>query len=93
MEISLCEIVLSKYGHDKEKYFLVVSKDNGFLYLSDGKSRKAQKPKKKNIKHVIPTGKADQYLLEKLKSGDTLTHKEIRYSLKIYKQAIDEKNY
>ncbi len=93
MEINLCEIVLSKYGHDKEKYFLVVSKDEDFLYLSDGKSRKAQKPKKKNIKHVIPTGEVSKELLNKLQSGDTLTNKEIRYSLRKFRKAIDEKNY
>ena len=90
MNISLCEIVKSLFGHDKEKYFLVLSKEEKFLYLSDGKSRKAQKPKKKNIKHVAPTGMVDQGLLKKMQSGDTLTNKEIKGALK---NACFEKNY
>lgn len=90
MNISLCEIVVSIMGHDKGKLFLVLAKEDGFLYLGDGKSRKAQKPKKKSIKHVDPTGRIDQALLEKLQAGGTLTNKEIRAALK---NSGFEKNY
>ena len=48
-------IVRSKAGHDKGKFFAVVRIENGFAYLSDGKGRSLEFPKKKNLIHLAPT--------------------------------------
>mgnify|MGYP001194264587 FL=1 len=42
-------VVKSIAGRDKERYYVVVSPAN------DGKVRKLEHPKKKNIRHVWPT--------------------------------------
>lgn len=57
MEIVLGLIVKSCYGHDKGRYYAIVKIENNFVFISDGKSRKIQKPKKKNIKHLKLTKK------------------------------------
>lgn len=44
--------VLSLSGHDKGRLFLVVGDDGHFLWLADGKSRRLERPKKKNRKHT-----------------------------------------
>ena len=47
-------IVVSLCGHDKDRLYLVVGEENGYLFLSDGNIRRLQKPKRKKIKHIRP---------------------------------------
>ena len=46
------DIVLSKKGRDKGKYFLVVRIVDNIAYIVDGKNRKVTALKKKNVKHL-----------------------------------------
>jgi ribosomal protein L14E/L6E/L27E len=47
------DIVLSLAGRDKKRLFAVMGiLDENYVYISDGKSRKAASPKKKKMKHV-----------------------------------------
>lgn len=55
MQIIEGMIVKSKSGHDKDRYYLVVSCDDSVAYIADGKRRKLDKPKAKNYKHLQPT--------------------------------------
>ena len=55
MEAKIGMIVRSMAGRDKGKFMVVVSMENGFVYLADGKERKLDSPKKKNAKHVSLT--------------------------------------
>ena len=48
-------IVFSKAGRDKNHPMVVVSADDKFLYLCDGKERPLEKPKRKNVKHAAFT--------------------------------------
>ena len=50
------EFAKSKAGHDKEEIFIIINKEEEYVYLVDGKSRILDKPKKKKIKHIQPTG-------------------------------------
>jgi len=46
-------IVKACAGRDGDDYFVVVTRDDlGFFYIANGKSRKLNKPKKKNVKHL-----------------------------------------
>lgn len=46
-------IVKACAGRDGGGYFVVVNCDDlGFIYIADGKTRKFEKPKKKNVKHL-----------------------------------------
>ncbi len=47
-------IVRSLRGHDKDRLYLAVGEENGYLFLSDGKGRCLEKPKRKKIKHIRP---------------------------------------
>lgn len=47
------DIVLSLAGRDKKRLFAVVGiPAENYVYISDGKSRKAASPKKKKVKHI-----------------------------------------
>ncbi len=45
-------LVASTAGHDKGRVYLVLKVEGSFLFLADGRYRKADKPKKKRVKHV-----------------------------------------
>lgn len=57
MDIQKGMIVKAVAGRDKERYFAVVGEENGAVLIADGKTRKLQKPKRKNIRHLKFTGK------------------------------------
>ncbi len=63
-KIQIGELVQSAAGHDKDEYFLVITMDKEFVYLCNGKSRKANKLKRKKRKHVIKTGKICEWVKE-----------------------------
>lgn len=60
--IGIGALVQSTSGHDAGKFFLVVKADAGFVWLCDGKSRKAVKCKRKNRKHIAGTGLVCQWV-------------------------------
>ena len=49
MQIENGQIVRSLAGHDKGEFAVIVSHDNKYVYLCDGKRRKLENPKKKNF--------------------------------------------
>ena len=81
MESHIAKIVYALAGRDKGDCFIVVSEEENFLYLSNGKSRKVGNPKKKKIKHVSFTGETDEFVLARLTTTGKLTNKEVRYAL------------
>ena len=48
-------VVKATAGRDINSYFVVVSADDKFAFIADGKSRKLAKPKRKNVKHLSHT--------------------------------------
>ncbi len=54
--ISVGDMVISRRGHDKGKWFIVTDIEENYVIVCDGKTRKADKKKKKKIKHLEPTG-------------------------------------
>ena len=56
MNIQKGSIVRAKAGRDKEEgFFVVLRLEGGFAYIADGRRRRVQKPKKKNLLHLAPT--------------------------------------
>jgi len=48
-------VVKSIAGHDKNSHYVAIKVDNEYVYIADGKERKLEKPKRKNIKHISMT--------------------------------------
>ena len=46
------ELGMSKSGHDKNQIYLVLKKDEKFVYLVNGTTKPLSQPKKKNVRHV-----------------------------------------
>ena len=61
------DIVLAVAGRDSKKLLVVVEvADESYILIADGKSRKADLPKKKKIKHVELVRKAGDGFIESL---------------------------
>lgn len=55
--MELGTIVYSKSGHDAHRFYVVVEKSGGWVYIADGRRRKLEKPKRKNPRHLAKTAK------------------------------------
>lgn len=44
----------SKAGHDKNKIYIIMDMDDTYVYLTDGRIRPLECPKKKKRKHIQP---------------------------------------
>ncbi len=70
MNIKVGSVVRAKAGRDKDRWFVAVAVDGGFAEIADGKERKLEKPKRKNVKHISPT--------EAVIDVNGLTNKQLR---------------
>lgn len=79
------QLVTSKAGHDKGTLYVVVAAEGDFVYLSDGKLKGPENPKRKRLKHIQPiSAYVDEALAEKLKRKSKVYAEEIKYALKQY---------
>lgn len=52
MMSNIGNFAMSKAGHDKGEWYVIINEENDFYYLSDGRLKPVESPKKKNKKHV-----------------------------------------
>lgn len=74
MEIKKGKVVISSAGHDSGRWMVVVRAEEGYVFIADGKERKLETPKKKNIKHIRATSKSLEV--------DGMTNKKLRQALR-----------
>ena len=55
MKLQKGSVVRAAAGRDCGGFFVVTGLDKEYCFIADGKSRKLDKPKRKNIKHICPT--------------------------------------
>ena len=82
MWIKVGQVVFSKSGRDKGKPFVVISTQDEYLYLVDGKLRTLNNPKKKKVKHVQPTN----HVCNLQTDGRALQDADIRKQLAMFTQ-------
>lgn len=82
-------VARSRTGRDKGRIYVILSTDDSFVYLSDGKKRSADRPKKKNKKHLDRVGHIaiDQakFIRESPKRPTEVISAEIRKALQEWK--------
>ena len=72
------DLVISECGRDKGEYLLVIKAEKNAVYLVNGKSRKVNSPKKKNVKHVKIVKKAFLTELAEKINGTPVSDKRVR---------------
>ena len=82
-------VVRADAGKESGKYYVILSAEDEYVYLSDGRRRKAGFPKKKKLKHISFTGHTDAYLASVLTEGSEVTNKEVRRAISDYLKQTD----
>jgi ribosomal protein L14E/L6E/L27E len=72
-------VVRAEAGRDGGEYFAVIGFDEKYCFIADGKSRKLEKPKRKNIKHIRIT--------DSMIDLNDITDKKLRNTLKQFSEA------
>lgn len=81
----------SRSGHDTGRIYVIIKEETEYLYLSDGRLRPLDKPKKKNRKHVQIIRRPVQELSAKLQDGKAVNNEEIKRAIKLFKREIFDK--
>ena len=92
MDIAKADIVISTAGRDQGKLFYVVSTENGYAFLANGKGRKIESPKRKKLKHVRRVTRTDSRVAQKILQGDTVLNSELRRDLAQISQQFNSQN-
>ena len=71
-------------GHDKCAVFIIIDCDDEYVYLSDGKNRLINDPKKKKRKHIQIINKKDSNIESKQKENIDIMNEDIKRAIKIY---------
>ena len=79
--IVVSDVVEATAGRDQGKLFFVLSVDEEFLLLANGKDRPLEKPKRKKRKHVRKVLRPDTRVALKIASGDKVLNSELRRDL------------
>ena len=56
MEVKIGQIVFSRKGRDISDVYMVVGTEGDRVLLADGQKKTLAQPKRKNLRHIAPTG-------------------------------------
>ena len=80
-------LATSKAGHDKDTVYVIIREEGEYIYVADGQSRTAERPKRKNKKHIQIIKKKR---LQEPESGfDDL---EMKKMIKEYRREREDRN-
>lgn len=88
-EIQIGSLVRAVAGKEAGKYYVILKAESEYVYLSDGKRRKAELPKKKKLKHIAFVGYYDKCITEECLSGNRITNKMVKRAISDYLKQID----
>ena len=88
MDISKSDIVISAAGRDEGRLFYVLKVEGNYAFLTDGKMRKVETPKRKKLKHIRFVARSDTKVACKIRQDEPLLNSELRRDLAILGQEI-----
>lgn len=77
-------LAVSKAGHDKDFYYIIMKVEKDYVYLVNGINHTFEKPKKKNVKHIQMIKHIDESLQNKLTANKKIQNEEIKRVIKLY---------
>ena len=90
--MNISDVVVSTAGHDQGEIFYVISTDDRYLYLANGKDRTLDKLKRKKRKHVQKVLRSETRVAEKLIHGDKVLNSELRRDLAFHAKEMQANN-
>lgn len=87
--LRLGQLVSSRAGRDADRYFALLEVlDDRFVAIADGDRRKVEKPKKKNIRHLIIHRAVLPEIEQKLLIGEYPTNAEVKRALETFVRGL-----
>lgn len=83
MELEKGMLAISKAGHDKGCWYVVLNIEGTEAVLVNGKNRGIEKPKRKKRKHLQPVNEVPENLRKKLQKNEPWTNEEIKRAIKL----------
>lgn len=81
----LGQIVRILRGREAGKFAIVIGVEKPrFVWLADGSTRRADRPKKKNVKHIQPTKCIAEEVADALEKTGRVPNAKLRYALNQY---------
>ena len=90
--IYVSDVVVSTAGRDQGRLYYVISTDELFLMLVNGKDRTLDKPKRKKRRHVQKVLRSETRVAAKLISGDKVLNSELRRDLAYFAREMQANN-
>ena len=90
--IFVSDVVVSTAGRDQGQLYYVISTDDLFLMLVNGKDRTLDKPKRKKRRHVQKVLRSETRVAAKLVSGDKVLNSELRRDLAYFAREMQANN-
>ena len=90
--IYVSDVVVSTAGRDQGRLYYVISTDELFLMLVNGKDRTLDKPKRKKRRHVQKVLRSETRVAAKLVSGDKVLNSELRRDLAYFAREMQANN-
>ena len=81
------EIVLSLKGRDAGGLFCVLSTQDDFALIADGKGRKLAAPKRKRVKHLAGVGTSAHPAIVRLQRGESVSDRALRAALAAFRDS------
>ncbi|AEE97305.1 KOW domain-containing RNA-binding protein [Mahella australiensis] len=82
MDVDIGQVVRSKAGRDKGRYFIVIGiEGSDYAFIADGVLRKVENPKKKKLKHLEIKNELIGEIKEKISNSKRLSNSDIRKAL------------
>ncbi len=83
MDIYPGAIVYATAGRDKDRFFVVTAVEGDYAFISDGRTRKVDVPKKKKLKHLKGTKLFSEDLRSKLSDNQIISNSMIRKEIQL----------
>ena len=79
-------LAISKAGHDKDSWYVVLKIEGNYAYLVNGKTKTMDAPKKKKLMHLQPVNVIPELLQEKMDIGKQWINEDVKRVLKLIKK-------
>lgn len=85
-EFKIGGLVRSRAGHDKDQLYIIIGVSKEYVNLSDGKHRPADRPKRKNKKHLQIIHVYDETFGKKLEDSGRVPDEAVRAFIRAHKE-------
>ncbi len=78
----------SRAGHDKGKLYIIIEESEEYVYLTDGRLKPVDRPKKKKKKHIQIIRKVDETIQFMIEEKKPISNEMVKRAIKEYEHKL-----